>query len=132
MQRMVRRECGRSLISSYDSFIPMCGDYQCLSFWYWRCKSNTVNMADLQGGFMLVRFNNEDGSHGYEMIDFRETMPAAGNETVRILKPAVIRSDMVDVLAIWNEPDQVDRRRSGSGSTRRDERWVSLYRLELH
>jgi gamma-glutamyltranspeptidase/glutathione hydrolase len=33
---------------------------------------------------MLVRFNNEDGSHGYEMIDFRETMPAAGNETVRI------------------------------------------------
>jgi hypothetical protein len=81
---------------------------------------------------MLVRFNNEDGSHGYEMIDFRETMPAAGNETVRILKPALIRSDMVDVLAIWNEPDQVDRRRSGSGSTRRDERWVSLYRLELH
>ena len=35
---------------------------------------------------MLVRFNNEDGSHGYEMIDFRETMPAAGNETVGILK----------------------------------------------
>lgn len=31
---------------------------------------------------MLVRFNNDDGSHGYEMIDFRETMPAAGNETV--------------------------------------------------
>lgn len=35
-----------------------------------------------QGGFMLVRFNNDDGTHGYEMIDFRETMPAAGNETV--------------------------------------------------
>lgn len=35
---------------------------------------------------MLVRFNNEDESHGYEMIDFRETMPAAGNETVRILE----------------------------------------------
>jgi len=34
---------------------------------------------------MLVRFNNEDGSHGYEMIDFRETMPAAGNETVRTM-----------------------------------------------
>ncbi|KAF8824863.1 gamma-glutamyltranspeptidase [Lentinula edodes] len=32
------------------------------------------------GGFMLVRFNNDDGSHDYEMIDFRETMPAAGNE----------------------------------------------------
>lgn len=31
---------------------------------------------------MLVRFNNDDGSHGYEMIDFRETMPALGNETV--------------------------------------------------
>lgn len=34
------------------------------------------------GGFMIVRFNNDDGSHGYEMIDFRETMPAAGNETM--------------------------------------------------
>ncbi|KAM0745866.1 gamma-glutamyltranspeptidase [Meredithblackwellia eburnea MCA 4105] len=35
------------------------------------------------GGFMLVRFNKEDGSgHAYEMIDFRETMPAAGNETM--------------------------------------------------
>ncbi|KAJ3716028.1 gamma-glutamyltranspeptidase [Lentinula raphanica] len=32
------------------------------------------------GGFMLVRFNNDDGSHDYEMIDFRETMPAAGTE----------------------------------------------------
>ena len=39
-------------------------------------------VADMQGGFMLVRFNNQDGSHGYEMIDFRETMPALGNETV--------------------------------------------------
>lgn len=34
------------------------------------------------GGFMLIRFNNPDGSHGYEQIDFRETMPAAGNETM--------------------------------------------------
>lgn len=53
------------------------------------------------GGFMLVRYNNEDGSHGYvslpssktsivapdamlhqSEIDFRETMPAAGNETM--------------------------------------------------
>ncbi|KAL8287474.1 hypothetical protein RQP46_003332 [Phenoliferia psychrophenolica] len=33
------------------------------------------------GGFMLVRFNEGDG-HEYEMIDFRETMPAAGNETM--------------------------------------------------
>ncbi|KIK69082.1 hypothetical protein GYMLUDRAFT_152648 [Collybiopsis luxurians FD-317 M1] len=33
------------------------------------------------GGFMIVRFNTEDG-HDYEMIDFRETMPAAGNETM--------------------------------------------------
>lgn len=27
---------------------------------------------------MLVRYNNPDGSHGYEDIDFRETMPKAG------------------------------------------------------
>jgi len=31
-------------------------------------------------------------------------------------------ADVVDVLAVWYEPDQVDRRRSGSGSTWRDER----------
>jgi len=24
-----------------------------------------------QGGFMLVRFNNPNGTHGYETIDFR-------------------------------------------------------------
>lgn len=30
---------------------------------------------------MLVRYSNETG-RGYEMIDFRETMPAAGNETM--------------------------------------------------
>ncbi|KAF9074615.1 gamma-glutamyltranspeptidase [Rhodocollybia butyracea] len=30
------------------------------------------------GGFMLVRFNKDEGGHDYEMIDFRETMPAAG------------------------------------------------------
>jgi gamma-glutamyltranspeptidase/glutathione hydrolase len=41
---------------------------------------------------MLIRFNNEDGSHGYEMIDFRETMPAAGNETVSQLD--LIRSEV--------------------------------------
>ncbi|KAK7437861.1 hypothetical protein VKT23_018298 [Stygiomarasmius scandens] len=34
------------------------------------------------GGFMIVRFNQDDGSHAYEMIDFRETMPAAGNESM--------------------------------------------------
>jgi hypothetical protein len=39
---------------------------------------------------MLVRFNNEDGTHGYEEIDFRETMPAAGNETVSIFLPLLI------------------------------------------
>ncbi|KAF5383428.1 hypothetical protein D9757_006100 [Collybiopsis confluens] len=33
------------------------------------------------GGFMIVRFNTK-GGHDYEMIDFRETMPAAGNETM--------------------------------------------------
>ena len=31
---------------------------------------------------MIVRYNNDNGTHGYETIDFRETMPAAGNETV--------------------------------------------------
>lgn len=30
-------------------------------------------------GFGIVRFNRDDGSHGYEMIDFRETMPANGS-----------------------------------------------------
>lgn len=32
---------------------------------------------------MIIRYNNPNGTHGYETIDFRETMPAAGNETVR-------------------------------------------------
>ncbi|KAF8213404.1 gamma-glutamyltranspeptidase [Mycena galopus ATCC 62051] len=36
------------------------------------------------GGFMLVRFPTHDGKHAYEMIDFRETMPAAGNETMYV------------------------------------------------
>ena len=36
---------------------------------------------------MLVRFNEGNGSHDYETIDFRETMPAAGNETVRKVQP---------------------------------------------
>ncbi|KDQ59696.1 hypothetical protein JAAARDRAFT_175189 [Jaapia argillacea MUCL 33604] len=36
------------------------------------------------GGFMLVRFNTPSGGHDYEMIDFRETMPAGGNETMYI------------------------------------------------
>ena len=44
--------------------------------------SYQVCYADQKGGYMLVRFNNDDGTHGYEMIDFRETMPSAGNETV--------------------------------------------------
>ncbi|CAK9781151.1 gamma-glutamyltranspeptidase [Cutaneotrichosporon oleaginosum] len=34
------------------------------------------------GGFMVIRYNKDDGTHGYEQIDFRETMPAAGNETM--------------------------------------------------
>ncbi|KAF7339741.1 Gamma-glutamyltranspeptidase [Mycena sanguinolenta] len=36
------------------------------------------------GGFMLVRFPTSGGKHAYEMIDFRETMPAAGNETMYV------------------------------------------------
>ncbi|KAF5346009.1 hypothetical protein D9758_013874 [Tetrapyrgos nigripes] len=39
------------------------------------------------GGFMIVRFNQEDGSHAYEMIDFRETMPAAGNVSLYTESP---------------------------------------------
>lgn len=31
---------------------------------------------------MIVRYNNPNGTHGYETIDFRETAPAASNETV--------------------------------------------------
>ncbi|ORY23689.1 gamma-glutamyltranspeptidase [Naematelia encephala] len=34
------------------------------------------------GGFSLVRFPTGNGSHGYEMVDFRETLPAAGNATI--------------------------------------------------
>lgn len=34
------------------------------------------------GGFMLIRFNNENGTHAYEEIDFRETAPGASNETM--------------------------------------------------
>ena len=31
---------------------------------------------------MLVRYNNDNATHGYEMIDLRETMPeAAGDNT---------------------------------------------------
>ncbi|KAF8526584.1 gamma-glutamyltranspeptidase [Hysterangium stoloniferum] len=38
------------------------------------------------GGFMLVRFN-KGKTHDYEMIDFRESMPAAGNQTMYIDSP---------------------------------------------
>ncbi|SCZ95106.1 BZ3500_MvSof-1268-A1-R1_Chr11-3g03607 [Microbotryum saponariae] len=34
------------------------------------------------GGFMLVRYNDPSGKFAYENIDFRETMPAGGNETM--------------------------------------------------
>lgn len=33
---------------------------------------------------MIVRFNNEDGTHGYEQIDFRETCPGACNATMYV------------------------------------------------
>ncbi|GJJ11120.1 hypothetical protein Clacol_005351 [Clathrus columnatus] len=40
------------------------------------------------GGFMLVRVPNAKGKgHTYEMIDFRETTPAAGNETMYVDNP---------------------------------------------
>lgn len=66
----------------------------------------------LKGGFMIIRFNNEDGTHGYEQIDFRETMPAAGNETVR-LHPKMRSADVADVHPVRCKPDQIYRRRSG-------------------
>ncbi|TXT13775.1 hypothetical protein VHUM_01142 [Vanrija humicola] len=34
------------------------------------------------GGFLITRYTNKDGSHGYEQIDFRETAPAGSNETM--------------------------------------------------
>ncbi|KAF8996182.1 hypothetical protein BDZ89DRAFT_813918, partial [Hymenopellis radicata] len=34
------------------------------------------------GGFMLVRSQGKQGRASYETIDFRETMPALGNETM--------------------------------------------------
>ncbi|KDE07773.1 gamma-glutamyltransferase [Microbotryum lychnidis-dioicae p1A1 Lamole] len=34
------------------------------------------------GGFMLVRYKDPSGKFAYENIDFRETMPAGGNETM--------------------------------------------------
>lgn len=35
---------------------------------------------------MIVRYNFKNGTgHGYETIDFRETMPAAGNLTVSLV-----------------------------------------------
>lgn len=39
---------------------------------------------------MIVRYNKKDGSgRAYETIDFRETMPAAGNLTVGLCRPVV-------------------------------------------
>ena len=50
----------------------------------WRAVRYRTDLgADLfpspSAGFGIVRFNKDDGSHDYETIDFRETMPAAGN-----------------------------------------------------
>jgi hypothetical protein len=44
---------------------------------------------------MLVRYLNDDGTHGYEEIDFRETMPAAGNVTVSQLSEMVPRNRLL-------------------------------------
>lgn len=69
--------------------------------------------ADQQGGFMVVRFKNDDGSAGYETIDFRETMPAAGNETVCPLhKLPNGAGSHEDVLSVRRQPDQEHHRRS--------------------
>jgi hypothetical protein len=81
----------KRLIGSNDRFCTLRGHYRWVSLGYWRCECTHIRLrlgisayaADLRGGFMVVRFKNDDGSAGYETIDFRETMPAAGNETVR-------------------------------------------------
>ncbi|EIN11385.1 gamma-glutamyltranspeptidase [Punctularia strigosozonata HHB-11173 SS5] len=52
------------------------------------------------GGFMLVRFEDKHGKgHSYEMIDFRETMPAAGNETMYI-NTTVAHASTIGGLAV--------------------------------
>ncbi|KIJ28652.1 hypothetical protein M422DRAFT_215303 [Sphaerobolus stellatus SS14] len=48
------------------------------------------------GGFMLVRFNTGK-THDYEMIDFRETMPAAGNQTLYVDNPDPTASTIGDL-----------------------------------
>ncbi|KAJ7138819.1 gamma-glutamyltranspeptidase [Mycena filopes] len=52
------------------------------------------------GGFMLVRFPTSHGKHAYEMIDFRETMPAAGNETMYVTNGTSQTLSTVGGLAI--------------------------------
>ncbi|KAF8576568.1 gamma-glutamyltranspeptidase [Ramaria rubella] len=36
------------------------------------------------GGFMTIRYNTSSTTHDYQMIDFRETMPAAGFESLYV------------------------------------------------
>lgn len=50
---------------------------------------------------MIVRYNNDNGTHGYETIDFRETMPAAGNETVSACSIAVISPDPAQLYSAY-------------------------------
>ena len=79
---------------------------------------------------MLVRYNNDDGTHGYEEIDFRETMPAAGNQTVSVAGEEVDTKRYADarsctdadVLGCRCQPDLVDHRRTGCWSPWRDAR----------
>jgi len=70
---------------------------------------------------MVVRYNTEDGGHAYETIDFRETAPAASNETVSC-HPTSRTSLIPDVLYVRRQSDQVHRRRPGRWCSRRDSR----------
>ncbi|KAJ7457876.1 gamma-glutamyltranspeptidase [Mycena latifolia] len=52
------------------------------------------------GGFMLVRFPTASGKHAYEMIDFRESMPAAGNETMYVTNSSTQTLSTIGGLAV--------------------------------
>jgi len=54
---------------------------------------------------MIVRYNKAEGGHAYETIDFRETAPAASNETVSWLPgTAKVRCTLCTVPTRQNPP----------------------------
>ena len=84
---------------------------------------------------MLVRYLNDDGTHGYEEIDFRETMPAAGNVTVsESFRDGIMELAaeilhffcMVDVLCCGCQPNLINHWRSRCRSSRRNARMGTI------